>query len=127
MRNIVALALVVFTLPISAWSQLAPAEDTGKDDIRKTGDNDAPLFDPATFTFHGSFRAHSTLTTVDEAVEGRSETEFGLSDAYSRVGARIDFGYGGTKFSIKSELGLNLADLELGDPCLLYTSPSPRD
>ena len=58
MRNIVALALVFFTLPISAWSQLVPAEDTGKDDIRKTGDNDAPLFDPATSTFHGECRAY---------------------------------------------------------------------
>ena len=115
MRNVVVLALVISTLPLlaplSAWSQTGSA-----DDIRKAGEDDTPLFDPATLTFYGSFRLHSTLTTVDEAVEGRSETEFGLSDAYSRVGVHIDFGFSETKFSIKSELGLNLADLELGDP-----------
>ena len=115
MRNIVALALFTFawplSTPLSAWSQTVPVEN-----VPSRGENNAPLSDPKTLTFYGSFRVHSTLTTVDEAVDGRSETEFGLSDAYSRVGARIDFGYGRTKFSIKSELGLNLADLELGDP-----------
>ena len=73
MRNIVALALFTFawplTAPLSAWSQTVPAEN-----VPSRGENNAPLSDPKTLTFYGSFRVHSTLTTVDEAVDGRSET-----------------------------------------------------
>jgi len=67
-------------------------------------------------TLYGSFRVHATVTTVDEAREGKDETEFSLTDAYSRVGAKLDFGLGETTVSVKTELGLNLADLEIGDP-----------
>ena len=112
MKNIVKLALVAFSLPVSAWAQTTASDETFKTDE----DGNVPAFEPATLTLYGSFRLHTTLTTVDEAADGQDETEFGLTDAYSRVGARFDFGMGATEITIKSELGLNLADLELGDP-----------
>lgn len=111
MRNIVTLALLAFAIPLPVWSQT-----TSLDETYKTDEDNSVLSEPATLTLYGSFRLHGTLTTVDEATEGRDETEFGLTDAYSRVGARVDFGVGETDVIIKSELGLNLADLELGDP-----------
>ena len=108
MKHIVIPAVLAFALPLPAWSQATSEEDASADN--------ALASDPATLTLYGSFRLHSTLTHVDEATDGQDETEFGLSDAYSRIGARVDFGLGDTDISIKSELGLNLADLKLGDP-----------
>ena len=111
MRDILRIAIVVWAASSPVLAQTPSVEH---DD--KTVANDAIITNPAKLTLYGSLRFHTTLTHVDEATQGQAETELGLSDAYSRVGARLDFGLGDTDISIKSELGVNLADLELGDP-----------
>ena len=67
-------------------------------------------------TLYGSLRVQAMVATVDEATDGKDDTEFGLWDAYSRVGAAVDFGLGETEITTKLELGLNTADGEFGDP-----------
>lgn len=94
-------------------SSSAGAQD---DEGRKMDVDNAPVKAPPTFEIYGSLRVHANIVSVDDAVGDKDETEFGLTDAYSRVGAKLDFGLGETDVSIKTELGLNIADFELGDP-----------
>ena len=65
---------------------------------------------------YGSWRLHGTAASVDAAAPGQDNSYVGVSDAYSRIGAKGSFLAGGTKFSAKLELGLNTADFETGDP-----------
>ena len=65
---------------------------------------------------YASLRLHLSRATVDAAFDGGDRSYTGLTDAYSRVGAKAGFTLGNTKFSGKLELGLNSAELELGDP-----------
>ena len=71
-------------------------------------------------SLYGSWRLHVNAASVDAAASGQDESYIGLSDAYSRVGAKLRWslgsGWGETAISAKIELGLNTADLELGDP-----------
>lgn len=99
-------------LSVPSVAQDAPPDDEG----RKSDRDNAEISKPLTLTIYGSFRAQANLLTVDEAVEDRSETEFGFSDAYSRAGLRLGFGLGETEIALKTELGLNTTDAELGDP-----------
>jgi len=99
-------------LSVPSVAQDAPPDDEG----RKSDRDNAEISIPLTLTVYGSFRAQANLLTVDDAAEGRSETEFGLSDAYSRTGLRLDFGLGATEIALKTELGLNTTEAQLGDP-----------
>lgn len=65
---------------------------------------------------YGSWRLHLNAATVDEASGGQDNSYIGLSDAYSRIGAKASVSLGGTVVTGKIELGLNTADLKLGDP-----------
>ena len=65
---------------------------------------------------YGSLRLHLSQVSVDEAFDGGSTGYTGLTDAYSRVGARAGFNLGSTRISGTVELGLNSAELEVGDP-----------
>lgn len=65
---------------------------------------------------YGSWRLHANAASVDEAAEGQDDSYIGLSDAYSRVGAKAAKKIGSTTLTGKLELGVNSADLELGDP-----------
>jgi len=75
------------------------------------------MSDPeAALTLYTSLRAHVGVVTVDEAVEEQDATELVLSDAYSRVGAKLDFTAAELDVTVKAELGLNTTDFDLGDP-----------
>ncbi len=65
---------------------------------------------------YGSWRLHTNATFVDAATPGQSTGYLGLSDAYSRVGAKASFTASGTVFAATLELGVNSADFKLGDP-----------
>lgn len=65
---------------------------------------------------YGSLRLHISRASVDEAFDGGSNSYTGLTDAYSRVGARGGFDLGSTRISGNVELGLNTAELDIGDP-----------
>ena len=65
---------------------------------------------------YGSWRLHANAASVDEAADGQDDSYIGLSDAYSRVGAKAGLALGGTSLTAKLELGINSADLEFGDP-----------
>lgn len=65
---------------------------------------------------YGSLRIHLSHASVDEAYDGGSTSYTGLTDAYSRVGARAGFDLGSTRISGNVELGLNSAELDVGDP-----------
>jgi len=61
---------------------------------------------------YGSLRLHISHASVDEAFDGGSNSYTGLTDAYSRVGARGGFDLGSTRISANIELGLNTAELD---------------
>lgn len=65
---------------------------------------------------YGSWRLHANAASVEAAAPGQSDTYVGLSDAYSRIGIKSGWNFAETNFVAKVELGLNTADLELGDP-----------
>jgi hypothetical protein len=65
---------------------------------------------------YSSLRLHLNAQEVDAAFDGGSTSELGLTDAYSRVGGRVKAQLGETEFSGTLELGINSADLEIGDP-----------
>lgn len=68
------------------------------------------------FELYGSLRLQANSVTVDEAFDG-GETHFlGLSDAYSRLGARASLNNETVKFTARYEVNINSADLEFGDP-----------
>ena len=95
MKILTLSVLTVAAMPTTAQPQSADAPD---------------------LSLYGSLRVHANVVSVDDAVGDKSDTEFGLTDAYSRVGATLDFDLGETEISFKTELGLNVADLKLGDP-----------
>ncbi len=65
---------------------------------------------------YGSIRLHTNYVSVDEASLGEDKNFIGLSDAYSRLGAAIDFGDEDFKITARYEVNINAADLEFGDP-----------
>jgi len=109
MKHLIVLAL---GLALPSFAAAQSTDDQGlKTDADIPVENSAP-----TLTLYGSLRAHATYVSVDEAVEGKDESEFGLTDAYSRIGTTLGFDLGETTVTAKAELGLNTTDLELGDP-----------
>lgn len=66
--------------------------------------------------FYGSARVHLDLVKVDEAVAGEDKDYVGARDAYSRVGVRGSTAISNVDVVGTLELGINIADFELGDP-----------
>ncbi|RKQ69186.1 putative porin [Litorimonas taeanensis] len=65
---------------------------------------------------YGSWRLHANYVSVDESSNPEGDGELGLTDAYSRLGAKLRFGDEAIKITARYEVNINSADLELGDP-----------
>ena len=99
----------IFSVYIALFST-AVSQGAFAQDLAGTSETDLDI------ELYSSIRLHLSHASVDEAFDGGETSYTGLTDAYSRVGAKAGFDFGGTKISGKLELGLNMAELELGDP-----------
>ncbi len=68
------------------------------------------------FELYGSLRMQANYVSVDDAFDGGDSQFLGLSDAYSRLGARTSFGNDAIKITARYEVNINSADLDFGDP-----------
>jgi len=65
---------------------------------------------------YGSWRLQANYVRVDESSQGEDNDFIGLTDAYSRLGAKLGFGTEAVNLTARYEVNINSADLEFGDP-----------